>query len=205
MTKVLVVLLCGLFCIGIVACGSSGGGGGAQPAAEAGQVIAGNWTWEETTSGKADGDTSTCTMVVAEEVIDGETFTTYSFSGEVNSGTQYGLAEWKMTPADEETLELLHAAKSISFKMLGDGRPYNVEIPISTVTDWGFHYRPIYTEAGQVQEHNIIFRGILQPPWAADVRFNQTRVTNIFVKTKNAAEGGLGPYSVKMWDLKLHM
>jgi hypothetical protein len=204
-TKILLALVCGMLCFGIAACGSSGGGGGggAQPTASAGEVIAGNWNWEAVEQGG--GDTSTSTLVVAEEVIDGATVTTYTFSGVVRDGIQYGLAECRIAPADEETLANLHTAKSVSFKMIGDGKIYNIEIPINTVTDWGFHYRPIETVDGQMVEFDIPFRGILQPAWAQTVRFNQTRVTHVIIKTKNATEGGLGEFKVKVWDLQLHM
>lgn len=196
--NVLLFVLCTALCIGILSCGSTGGGA----ASGSNEIISGKWTFEESNDAN-DGGSSTITMTTAEETIDGNSFTTYRFKGEVTAKTQYGLAQVTVTP-DAETLEVYKTCKAISFKMLGDGRPYVIEAPISTVKDWGFHRFTVRTVAGEVQEHYIEMRMFIQPAWAQVVRFSRDRLTCLRIQTVNAAEGGVGPYEFKVWDFKLY-
>jgi len=197
--KALIFILCGLVSVMILSCASSGGSkGDAAP----GAPVKGVWTLEANDD-SGDGGSSTITMTTAEEVIDGQTFTTYHFKGQVTDKTRYGLVDVTMKP-DEDTLAVLKTCRSISFKMLADGRPYVIEAPISTVTDWGFHRYTVRTSAGEVEEHMIDMRFFMQPSWANAVRFNRERLTSIRIQTVNAAEGGVGPYEFKVWDITLH-
>jgi len=201
--KALLSLLCVALCAVIFACASGGGGGGGAKAADSGpSEISGKWKLEPHNDANDKG-TSTIIMTEADEVINGVTVKTYKFKGVVTDAIRYGVVDATLTP-DDETLEYLKAAKAISFKMLADGRPYVIEAPISTVTDWGFHRYTIKTTAGEVQEHNIQMRMFMQPAWATAVRFNQSRLTSIRIQTVNAAEGGLGPFEFKVWDIKLY-
>jgi len=197
--KVLLSLVFAAFCAVIFACAS--GGGGAAASAGPSEYL-GTWTYEPSADAN-DGGTSKITKTEAEEVIDGVTVKTYTFKGEVTDKAKYGLAQVEIKP-DEETLELFKTAKAISFKMKADGRPYVVEAPISTVTDWGFHRFTVRTNPGEVHEFNIQMRMFMQPAWATTVRFNQTRLTMLRLQTVNAAEGGVGPFEFKIWDLKVY-
>jgi hypothetical protein len=199
--KALILLLCGTLCALIITCAT---GGGSSGGGSTGEIVAGTWTWKGyTPADKGDGDTSICRVVIAEEVINGETVTTYSLSGTVTNALQYGLAECDIVP-DEATLELLKTCKAVSFKVMGDGKRYNLEAPISTVHDWGFHVFGFEAPA-EATEYVVQMRMFMQPSWAEAVRFNQSRIEKIIFKTRNQTEGGLGDFSVKIWDLKLHM
>jgi hypothetical protein len=200
--KALLSLMCVALCAVLFACASGGGGGGAA-ASGSKEGVLGDWAFEPGDDANDKG-TSTIKMTVADEVIDGQTVKTYHFKGTVTNATQYGLVQVTMTP-DEETLALLKTASAISFKMLADGRPYVIEAPISTVKDWGFHRFTVKTEpAGEIQEHKIEMRMFMQPAWATTVKFNKERLTSIRIQTVNAAEGGVGPYEFKVWDVKIY-
>jgi hypothetical protein len=202
-TKVLLSMLCVAFCALIFACASGGGGGSASKSAASSEPVAGVFEFEPHDDSNDKG-TSKIAMTVADEVIDGVTYKTYRFRGEVTDKIQYGVVDATLTP-DEATLELLKTAKAISFKILTtDGKPYNVEAPISTVTDWGFHRYPVKTEANVIQEVKIEMRMFMQPSWAATVRFTQARLTKFRIQTYNAAEGGKGPFDFKVWDFKVY-
>jgi len=202
-TKVWLYLLCVALCAVVFACASGGSGGDGKAAAAAGpSEFLGKWTFEESADAN-DGGTSTITKTEAEEVINGVTVKTYKFKGVVTDKAKYGLAQVEIKP-DEETLALFKTAKAISFKMQADGRPYVVEAPISTVTDWGFHRFTVKTIPGEIQEHNIQMRMFMQPAWATAVRFNQSRLTMLRIQTVNAAEGGVGPFEFKVWDFKVY-
>jgi hypothetical protein len=198
--KVLLSILCAAFCAVILACASGGGG---KAAADAGpSEFYGNWELEPHNDSNDKG-TSKIVMTVADEVIDGKTVKTYTFKGEVTNAIQYGVVDATLTP-DEETLEYLKTAKGISFKMLADGRPYVVEAPTTDVKDWGFHRYNLKTNPGEVMEHNIQMRMFMQPAWATAVRFYQIHLSSIRIQTVNAAEGGMGPFEFKVWDIKLY-
>ena len=198
--KVLFCLLCMALCAVIFACAS--GGGGAAKTSGTSEGFSGKWTYEESADA-GDGGTSTITKTEIEEVIDGVPVKTYKFKGTVTSKYVYGLAQVTMTP-DEETLALLKTASAISFKLTGDGRPYVIEAPLSTVKDWGFHRYTIKTVPGETQEYKIDMRFFMQPAWATIVKFNKERLTSIRIQTVNAAEGGAGPYEFKIWDMKVY-
>ncbi|WP_461246632.1 hypothetical protein [Treponema sp. R6D11] len=201
--KALLSLLCVALCAIIFACASSGGGGSA--AASSGPLVAVPATFKvEPHDDSDDKGTSTMVMTIADEVIDGVKYTTYKFKGTVTDKIKYGVVDAGLTP-DDATLEVMKIAKAFSFKILTtDGRTYNVEAPLSTVQDWGFHRFPVKTEANVVAEPNIEMRMFMQPAWAAQVKFNQQRLTRFRIQSLNAAEGGLGPYEFKVWDFKLY-
>ncbi|MDR2941123.1 MAG: CIA30 family protein [Treponema sp.] len=199
--KALFSLLCVAFCVVIFACASSGGGGASAPVSS--EPVSGVFKFEANDDSNDKG-TSKIVMTVADEVIDGVTYKTYKFKGEVTNKIQYGVVDATLTP-DDDTLALLKTCKAISFKMVTtDGRPYNVEAPISSVTDWGFHRYPVKTEPNVVQEVKIEMRMFMQPSWAQAVRFSQTRLTKFRIQTFNAAEGGVGPFEFKVWDFKIY-
>jgi len=204
MKKALLSLICAAFCVVIFACASGGGSGGGAAASSAPSVgVPANFKVEPHDDSNDKG-TSTMAMTVAEEVIDGVKYTTYKFKGEVTNKIQYGVVDAGLTP-DDETLARLKTAKAISFKMVTtDGRTYNVEAPLSTVKDWGFHRFPVKNVANEVAEHKIEMRMFMQPAWASGVRFDQQRLTMLRIQSLNAAEGGMGPYEFKVWDFKLY-
>jgi hypothetical protein len=199
--KALFSLLCAAFCVVIFACASGGGGGGKAAGAE--EVFNANFTLEPNDDSNDKG-TSKIVMTEAEEVIDGVKYKTWKFKGEVTDKIKYGVVDATCTP-DDETLARMKIATAISFKMITtDGRTYNVEAPISTVTDWGFHRFPVKNVANQATEHKIDMRFFMQPPWAATQKFNKERLTKFRIQSLNAAEGGLGPFEFKVWDFKIY-
>jgi len=202
--KALFSLLCAAFCIVIFACASGGGGGGGdKKAAGPDEVFQARFTLEPNDDSNDKG-TSKIIMTTADETIDGVKYTTYTFKGEVTDKIKYGVVDATLTP-DDETLARMKIATAISFKMVTtDGRTYNVEAPISTVTDWGFHRFPVKNVANQAAEHKIDMRLFMQPPWATIQKFNKERLTKFRIQSLNAAEGGLGPFEFKVWDFKIY-
>jgi len=207
MKKAVFSIFCVVLCVAVFSCASGGGSsssGSGSGSELVGQVVPGTWTWQpQMPADKDNGDTSTCILEEADEVIDGETVHVYNLSGTITNANQYGLAECFITP-DDETLELLKTCKAVSFKVKGDGKRYQIEAPISTVRDWGFHTY-FFDTSDETAEYVVQMRMFMQPSWAEATRFNQTRITKFIFKTRNAAEGGVGDFSAKIWDLKLHM
>jgi hypothetical protein len=201
--KVCLLALFVAFCVVVFSCGSSGGGKSNDADTVRGEGVLGNFKVEPHDD-TDDKGTSSMVMTVAEEIIDGVKYTTYKFKGTVTNKIQYGVVDASLTP-DEETLARLKTAKAISLKMLTtDGRTYNLEVPLSTVTDWGFHRFRINTVANEVEEHYVEMRMFMQPSWAQTVTFNKNRITKLRIQSLNAAEGGTGPYEFKFWDFRIY-
>jgi len=199
--KVCVLALVVVFCAVVFSCGSSGGAAKAEPEKSVG--VLGNFKVEPHDDSDDKG-TSTMFMTVAEEEIDGVKCTTYTFKGTVTDKIKYGVVDASLTP-DDETLARIKTAKAVSFKMLTtDGRTYNLEVPISTVKDWGFHRFPVKTIANEAEEHYIEMRMFMQPSWAELAKFDKNRITKFRIQSLNAAEGGMGPYEFKFWDFKIY-
>jgi len=193
--KLVVFILCVALCAVIYSCASTPKGP---------SVVAGSWEWvpKPATPG---GDTSFCELAVTEEVIDGRTVSVYNLSGTVTMSIQYGLSECDIVP-DIPTMDALKTCESISFKIIGDGKTYTIEAPLPTVTDWAFHTFNIYTEPGKVQDVLLPVAAFMQPSWTNTlVDFEQNLLEKLIFKTKNNAEGGEGEWSVKIWDLALHV
>jgi len=192
-------VLCRNFCLRFKR--RSSGGGKAAPASS--EPVAAVFTIEPNDDSNDNGS-STMIMTVADEVIDGVTYKTYKFKGEITDKIRYGVCDASLTP-DDATLALLKTCKAISFKMVTtDGKTYNVEAPISTVQDWGFHRYTVRTVANEVKDVKIEMRMFMQPSWATTIKFTQSRLTKLRIQTLNAAEGGLGPYEFKVWDFKIY-
>jgi len=193
--KALLLCLCGALCAIIFACAS------APPSGP--QIVAGSWEWVPKQA-KPDGDTSFCSLNVTEEVIDGKSVRVYNLSGTVTEAIQYGLSECDIVP-DAATIPLLKTCQAVSFKILGDGRTYNIEFPIETVTDWAFHTFSVITTEGVVEDVFIPIVVVMQPAWGSPVKFEQNLLEKLIFKTKNNVEGGLGDWEVKIWDFALHI
>jgi len=208
MKKAVFSIFCVVLCVAVFSCASGGGGGGGSKSSAgselAGQIIPGKWTWEpQTPADKDNGDTSICRLEETYDVINGETVRVNKLTGTITNANQYGLGECFIVP-DEETLELLKTCKAVSFKVKGDGKRYQIEAPISTVRDWGFHTY-FFDTSDEATEYVIQMKMFMQPSWAEATKFNQTRITKFIFKTRNAAEGGVGDFSATIWDFKLHM
>jgi len=181
------------FCIAILSCAGMGGGSKA-PVLATGE-------WMVYNDRASDGGSSISTLVEAEEVIDGETVTTYSVSGNVTTQFVYGFAGWGID-ADEETLERFKTAKALSFKILGDGKRYTIKYKIETVTDYCYHEYTFETEAGKVLTIEVPMMFFMQPSWGTSVRFNPALVTGVEWQTHESWRPG--SFQIKMWDFKIH-
>jgi hypothetical protein len=203
-TKLLLLALCGILCIGIFSCTSSGGGGGGS----SGGVFEGNWEWVAEADSN-EGGTSTANMVIAEEVINGKTVTTYTFSGEVTGVAEWPWASVYIKPADEETLQKLQSATAVSFKILTEKASeglFYMQAPTPVVTDYGFHRRNLAAPQGEVTDFTLQFRSFTQPGWAAMKRLNVATIEELQFGVAGAnAHEGIGTYKYKVWDFNLQL
>jgi hypothetical protein len=204
-TKLLLLALCGILCIGIFSCASSGGGGAGGGA---GEVYAGTWEWTAEADSN-EGGTSTASMTIAEEVIDGQTVTTYTFTGEVTGTAEWPWASVYIKPADDATLAKLQTATAVTFKFQTITKPSGLvymQAPTPAVTDYGFHRRNMANQlqVGQVSDFSFQFRTFTQPGWAAMKRLDVGTIEELqFGVAGDNAYQGVGSFSFKIWDFQL--
>jgi hypothetical protein len=200
----MLLALCGLLCVGVFSCASSGGGSGGS------DVFYGEWEWEAAAD-DGEGGNSTANLVVAEETIGGETVTTYTWSGAVNGQAEWPWASCYVKPADDATLAKLQSASAISFKVIATKIPQGLvylQAAIPAVTDYGYHRRNFFNslKIGETVELTFQVRTFTQPGWAAPKRFDITGVDELqFGAAGDNAYQGIGEYEFKIWDFKLIM
>jgi len=102
---------------------------------------------------------------------------------------------------DAATLTILRNLRTLTFKILGDGNRWKVEVRTSTVRDWGFHGRIINTEAGVEQTVSIPIRHFMQPSWATSVPLNTRGVTSISWISDDSVRGK--DFDITIWDVRV--
>jgi len=194
--KALILVLCGLLCAAIFSCASLGGGG-------APILAVGEWmTYSDQSN---DGGSSTANMVTAEEVINGETVTTHTVTGNVTTQFEYGFAGWGID-ADEATMNALKTARMLSFRIIGDGKRYSIKFKISSVRDYCYHEYTFETLDGQEMLVEVPIQFFMQPSWGTSVRFNPALVTGVEWQTHESwrLDPRNNPFRVKMWNFMIH-
>jgi hypothetical protein len=199
LTKVLLALLCGMLCIGIVSCGSTGGGGGAAKTSDGlGEGISGSFEFRPFDDQDDNGGSSTNEMTEA-SVSNG---TAYRFTGAITNKYQYGFAGAQVVPTDDATLEAIRTCTAFSFKIKGDGQRYAVKMPTSDIKDYAYYERVFPTEDGQEIEVVVQIKQLMQPSWGSFKKFNQGVAD--FIEFQTTHNGKPGPFDFTIWDFKTY-
>jgi len=156
-------------------------------------ITIGNWTWRTFSD-----SVSAITMMRS-----GPQNNRLTFNGNIISHSNYTFAGWSVSP-NAAALAHLKTTESFSFKVIGDGRTYSVQVLTFDVTDHRYHQTTFNTIAGTEQTITIAMNSLSQPDWgtgAPDVPFNQNNVMGIQFQTPD----DLRPYdfNLTMWDLQL--
>jgi len=192
--KALFLLFCGALCVVFVTCTS---GPSIQELPR--YLLTGEWF---AYNDESDGGDSTSILEAKEEVIDGETVTTYTVHGNVTTKFQYGFAGWGLEP-DEISLERIKAAQGFSFKILGDGKRYSLKFKTSDVKDFAYHEYIFATVAGEVSTMEVPIRFFIQPSWSnTPVRLRQENVIGVEFQTHESWRPGT--FEVKVWDIMVY-
>ena len=190
-----------LFLVGVLvavlalSCASTGGGKSDQGG------FKGGFAWGAFTDA-ASGGSSTITLIEDVEMIDGEPQMTYTISGEITSQYEYGYCGWYARP-DEETLQKLMTAKSFSFRVKGDGAPYQAMLTTSDIEDACYFRSNFNTKKDQVITVTIRVGSLQQPDdWGIKKKFNQELADQLQWQTTN--NGRPGTFNLKIWDLRVY-
>jgi hypothetical protein len=192
-----------MFCAVILSCASSGSGNPKSMSGLGSGVLAvGEWFGYNDENDKGD---STVSLTEAQEVIDGQTVTTYTVKGNVTKKFQYGFAGWGLTP-DEATLELLKTAKALSFTIVGDGKRYSIKFKTSDVKDYAYHEYSFNTEAGVAETFEVPMGFFIQPSWTGSpVRLKPENVLGVEWQTHESwRKDANNPFEIKTWGFKIY-
>jgi hypothetical protein len=191
----LLSILCVVFSIVILSCGTSG------PVIEStledygeGVPFVGEWA---VFTDVANGGSST----VAMEEIEIAGAPAWRFTGNITDVYAHGFAGWSLTP-DEATLDLLKTARSVSFNYIGDGNRQTFKFRISDVTDNANHEHHFFTEAGVTMREMIPIRFLRQPGWGRTVELNQENVVDVSWQTHENWRPG--EFEITIWNIRVH-
>jgi hypothetical protein len=178
-----------------------GGGSSKSSAGEAQEITGLVWEWvtysDSDPSGGNNGS-STCNV----EVVDVSGETAYHYSGAITNKFQYGYAGVEIRPGDDNALEALKTATTVSFKVKGDGLRYAFKLPTNTLMKDGGHYERTFIADADGITVTMPVKSLNQPSWAAVKRFDQGDVDCIQMQTTH--NGKPGPFDLTVWDLKLY-
>ena len=196
-------ILIGALCAILVTSCASIGGGKSDGGFGKGTLATGEWM---VYNDENDGGNSTVTITTAEEVIDGQTVTTYTVKGNVTTKFIYGFAGWGLNH-DEKTLELLKTAKAFSFKFLSpDGKRYAFKYKTSDIKDFCYHEWRFTTEPGVAEEVFIETRMLMQPSWGETKRLKPENCIGVEWQTHESwrKDPNNNPFEIKIWDFKIY-
>jgi hypothetical protein len=160
-------------------------------------ITIGNWTWREFGDNENAG-TSTIAMTRGA----GADSNKLTFSGNVMKIADYdGFAGFYAKPNNTE-LAKLKTATSISFKVKGDGKTYQLVLPTSDITDWD-HYGTTFTASTTETTVTVNISDLTSPGWGQSqtIGFNQNNVTMVKFQTNSGARG---QFNLTISDLKLN-
>ena len=168
------------------------------------KITLGSWTWSAW-GDEGNGGTSTAAISESSGVI--------TFSGNITLAYQYHYAGCMALPNATE-LANLKTAKSISFKVKGDGKIYRVELPQSDIPDYSY-YRCRFTAPTTETTITVNLQsggtnGLSNPGWGQSSgsngkAFNKSNVTHIqwLTDDQNYADV-VGPFNLTIRDLTLN-
>jgi len=160
-------------------------------------ITIGDWEWS-VINDYDNGGTSTITMVQGSGADNGK----ITFSGNVTTVYEYGYAAFLASP-NESMLANLKKAKSISFKVKGDGKTYKLILPTSNITDYSYYFKT-FTASSSETVITIKMSDLRSPGWgesSSGTTFNQNNVSGVEWQTN---DGARGTFSLTVSDLTLN-
>jgi hypothetical protein len=159
------------------------------------------WYWE-IYSDKGEGGSSTITMTQGADA-DINKLTFSGSVGFIGDGKNYGYAGWAANPNDENMASLKNA-NSFSFKCIGDGKIYTVDVRTSDITD-NAYYVCTFTVPETEETIEISYDDLAQPSsWGQTKPFNKNLIESIQFQAKPDSDiTGEGSFNMTIWDLQV--
>jgi len=145
--------------------------------------------------------------VTPDDVIDGERFTSYTMSGVLS-----GAEGWQVVGIALYPVTLTHQAMkkmtSISFKVLGDGKLYRVNVPTTDTMIFDQminHYLLMFpTINGQISTVTINVDDLMQQGYGKQVPFIRDNIISMeFAVGIEFFSESSEPFNLKIWDIRI--
>ena len=146
---------------------------------------------------RAEGGNSEITMT--ETTRDG--MPAWRIRGRMVPGLEYPYVTLNFEP-DDATRERLRNARTIHFKVLGDGNRYRMEYRTEPVRDYAYHAFNFRTTAGEVTQVSPRQAMFIQPSWGASVPLNPRRAMALCIIPDDALRDGT-PFDLTVFDLRI--
>jgi len=146
--------------------------------------------------------------VTYDDIIDGKPFTSFTMSGELSRKEGWPYAGMTLHPVPL-TLQAMRKMTSFSFKVLGDGRSYMINIPtIDTQTNdrKEDHYRIMFsTINGQISTVTIKVDDLMQNGHGVQVPFIRNNIITMeFSANWELLAESPEPFTLKVWDIRIY-
>jgi len=144
-----------------------------------------------------------------DDSIDGKPFTSYTMSGVLSGAEGWHYAGMILRPAPL-TLQAMSRMSSFSFKVLGDGKPYKINIP-TTDTQLDIedkdkdHYSAMFpTIDGQISTITITVDELMQEGYGKQVPFIRDNIISLdfYANTEFLTESSEA-FNLKIWDIRI--
>ena len=144
-------------------------------------------------------------MTPADETIKGlGTVKTYSVKGSVTTAFQYGYVGLQITLGDDATKVLLQKAKTVSFKIVGDGNTYRFKlITPSVIKDGNAYGKDIVTQKDKEVAVTVDISKLTAESWSKPKAFQQDKVEAIQFQTIGQNPKQVGNFAFKVYDLQV--
>jgi len=143
---------------------------------------------------------SSSTVSIGKERIDGQEWDVMTVSINLAGGSP----RWAgVVSGNMNFIQKLKNANGVCFKVLGDGKRWNVHFGTRDVTDDAFHEITISTQNGSVSSIDIPFRSLRQPDWKKkNVAFNKNNITDMVIQRETSL--GAGASAIKVFDFEIY-
>jgi len=144
--------------------------------------------------------------VTPDDVIEGEHVTSYVMSGELSGAEGWHAAGIILYPAPL-THKAMKRITSFSFKVLGDGKSYMVNIPTTDtqLSEGSDHYKVMFpTIIGQISTITINTDDLMQGGYGKQVPFIRDNIISMeFMAQRELLAESSEPFHLKVWDIRI--
>jgi TolB-like protein len=124
----------------------------------------------------------------------------------VNQNLSRGNSNWaEVYTTNENVVQKLTRGSRVRFKVLGDGKAWELRIQTKeTSADSAWYCAVITTRKDRIVEIDIPYSQLKQPSWGRKVAFNKNSITGLNFARNNESQGGAGDSDIKIFDLEIY-
>jgi uncharacterized protein with WD repeat len=146
------------------------------------------------------GGNSTGRVNIGKRIIDGNERTTINLSISLNGRIQYPWACLAIKTGS--IIERAKVSSGIRFKVIGDGRPWYLELCTTEAADYAFYRYKFDTNKDAITIIDVPYSILQQPEWGNSTFFNRSSIYGIQFSINS--DDGLGSSSIEIFDIELY-